>query len=58
MKALSTSFNDQPEKASRPFDKDRDGKYSSLQTGILISLYLGFVIGEGAGMLVLEVGIP
>ena len=27
MKALSTSFNDQPEKASRPFDKDRDGKY-------------------------------
>ena len=27
MKALSTSFNDQPEKASRPFDKDRDGMY-------------------------------
>lgn len=38
MKALSTKFNDQPEKASRPFDKDRDG----------------FVIGEGAGIVVLE----
>jgi len=37
-KALSTSFNDTPEKASRPWDKDRDG----------------FVMGEGAGVLVLE----
>ena len=37
MKALSTR-NDEPEKASRPFDRDRDG----------------FVIGEGSGILVLE----
>lgn len=37
-RALSTSFNDQPEKASRPYDKDRDG----------------FLMGEGAGVVVLE----
>ncbi|WP_019833158.1 beta-ketoacyl-ACP synthase II [Sphingomonas sp. PR090111-T3T-6A] len=37
-RALCTTFNDAPEKASRPYDKDRDG----------------FVMGEGAGVLVLE----
>ncbi|MCH7711810.1 MAG: beta-ketoacyl-ACP synthase II [Proteobacteria bacterium] len=37
-RALSTNFNDTPEKASRPWDRDRDG----------------FVIGEGAGVVVLE----
>src|SRR5215470_668723 len=37
-RALSTGFNDTPERASRPYDKDRDG----------------FVMGEGAGIVVLE----
>ena len=37
-RAMTTSFNDTPEKASRPYDKDRDG----------------FVMGEGAGIVVLE----
>ena len=37
-RALSTKFNDTPEKASRPWDRDRDG----------------FVMGEGAGVVVLE----
>ena len=37
-KALSTAYNDEPQKASRPYDRDRDG----------------FVMGEGAGIVVLE----
>jgi 3-oxoacyl-[acyl-carrier-protein] synthase II len=38
LRALSTKFNDAPQKASRPYDKDRDG----------------FVMGEGSGVVVLE----
>jgi len=38
LRAVSTNFNDHPKRASRPYDKDRDG----------------FVMGEGAGVVVLE----
>jgi 3-oxoacyl-[acyl-carrier-protein] synthase II len=38
MRAMSTTRNDEPERASRPFDKGRDG----------------FVLGEGAGIIILE----
>ena len=40
-RSLATDWNEEPQSASRPFDRDR----------------AGFVIGEGAGVLVLEVGV-
>ena len=47
MKALSTR-NGEPEKASRPFDKERDGFVISEGAGVLILEELGFALGRGA----------
>ena len=41
MRALTTKFNDHPQEASRPFDRQRSG----------------FIMGEGAGILILEVHV-
>jgi len=50
MRALSTR-NDEPEKASRPFDRDRDGFVIGEGAGILILEELGFAIKRGATIL-------
>lgn len=47
MKALSTR-NDEPEKASRPFDRDRNGFVLSEGCGVLILEELSFALGRGA----------
>ncbi len=55
MKALSTR-NDEPEKASRPFDRDRDGFVVGEGAGILILEELGFAVRRGAAILAEVVG--
>jgi 3-oxoacyl-[acyl-carrier-protein] synthase II len=47
MKALSTR-NDEPEKASKPFDRERDGFVISEGAGVIILEELGFALGRGA----------
>jgi 3-oxoacyl-[acyl-carrier-protein] synthase II len=55
MRALSTR-NDAPEKASRPFDRDRDGFVIGEGAGILILEELGFAVKRGAPILAEVVG--
>ncbi|MBZ5545075.1 MAG: beta-ketoacyl-ACP synthase II [Acidobacteriia bacterium] len=55
MRALSTR-NDAPEKASRPFDRDRDGFVIGEGAGILILEELGFAVRRGAPILAEVVG--
>ncbi len=55
MRALSTR-NEEPEKASRPFDRDRDGFVIGEGAGILILEELGFAVRRGAPILAEVVG--
>src|SRR5207249_10405753 len=55
MRALSTR-NAEPERASRPFDRDRDGFVVGEGSGILILEELGFAIRRGAPILAEVVG--
>ena len=48
MGALSSSFNDTPDKASRPFDRDRDGFVISAGGGIVILEELEHALNRGA----------
>lgn len=48
MRALPTSFNDDPQKASRPFDKDREGFIYSEGSGVLVLESLEHALARGA----------
>ncbi len=55
-RALSTGFNDAPEKASRPYDKDRDGFVMGEGSGIVVLEELGHALARGANIIAEVVG--
>jgi len=51
MGALSTKYNDQPEKASRPYDENRDGFVISGGAGVLVLESLDYALARGANII-------
>ncbi len=56
MRALSTSFNDAPHKASRPFDAKREGFVPAEGAGVLVLESLAHALGRGAPILAEALG--